>query len=715
MNIEVLVEIKASNLDKTFTYSVPKEMEKEIEIGKRVRVPFATRTLDGFIIAKNVESLYEVKDIIAVLDEFPVLNNEMLELGKYIKKKTFSTLTAAYQAMLPSGLKASIKNELKIKTNTYYQIINSDIKLTTMQNEFLDCLSSGIILKSEALKISASIPKTLLKKGVLKELEIEEYRLKDDFKVNNRFLELTLKQKQIANSILESKNQFSPFLLYGVTGSGKTEIYMNVIEEVLKDKKEVIVLVPEISLTPQIIAKFKARFKENIAILHSALSDGEKFDEWRKIYRKEVSIVIGARSAVFAPFTNLGLIIIDEEHSVTYKQDNNPKYSAIDVALKRAKTYNCPLILGSATPSVESYTRAKLDIYKLLTLSERVNLSMPTIETVDMRHEYKKKNFIFSDKLIEEIKNKTSKKEQTIIFLNRRGYSTVLTCNSCGNTFKCPNCDIPLTYHKEDKSLKCHYCDFTNRNYSTCQNCHSKDINYFGLGTQKVEEELIKLIPGIRVIRMDIDTTRKKGSHSKIITSFEDNEYDVLIGTQMISKGLDFKDVTLVGVINADASLNIPDFRSAERTFQLLSQVSGRSGRSDKLGNVIIQTFNKDHYSIEASINSNYDEFYNKEIAIRKQLNYPPFCDLILIKLKTPDYEEGLKMGEKIVYSLKNKNGKILGPSAANAFKINNVYNINILIKCKKIDEFKEELENIKKLYNSKKIIIDIEFNPQKI
>ena len=476
-------------------------------------------------------------------------------------------------------------------------------------------------------------------------------------------------------------------------------------------------LVPEISLTPQMVNVFKTRFKDSIAILHSGLSDGEKYDEWRKITRGKVSIVIGARSAIFAPFTNLGLIILDEEHSDTYKQENNPKYDTIDIALKRAKTYNCPVILGSATPSIESYTRASLGIYELVVLDKRINNSLPLVKIIDMRSEIKKGNSIFSKELLDDIKERLEKNEQVILFLNRRGYSTTVTCKECGHVLKCPNCDIPLTYHKNGNKMNCHYCNYTTYKPLSCPECKFKNISNYGLGTEKIEEEIKKIFSNYKTIRMDIDTTRRKGSHEKIINDFKNKKYDILIGTQMISKGLNFEDVTLVGILNADASLNMPDFRSAERTFNLINQVSGRAGRFEKQGKVIIQCFNTNHYSIVESSKNNYLDFYKEEMKIRKKLKYPPYYNICLIKIISSKYEELVNESSKIKDYLEKKiNSIILGPSLSNMPKINNKYYMQIIIKYKNLKQIYNEVKFIKNKYiSSKNLIIDIDFNPKKL
>lgn len=718
MFADVLVELKAKKIDKTFTYLIPDNLKDKVKVGIRVLVPFGSQKLEGFVLnieeTKNID--YKLKEIIDVVDNNPVLNEEMLELGKYISKKTLCNLINAYQTMLPAALKAHKNFNVNKKYISYIKLIDdSYIPKNDNQKEIIDILKKGITLKSELTKISVSSINTLLNKKVIEEIKEETYRLSDNNLYNDKKVILTEEQQNVVNTVLNNKDKFIPFLLHGVTGSGKTEVYMNIIESVLKDGKEVIVLVPEISLTPQMVNVFKSRFKNSIAILHSALSDGEKYDEWRKIERKEVSIVIGARSAIFAPLTNIGLIVLDEEHSDTYKQDNNPKYDAIDIAIKRAKNSNSPIILGSATPSIESYTRAKLGTYKLLELKNRVNKNMPLVKVIEMKEEIKKGYRILSKELIDDINDRLNKEEQVILLLNRRGYSTTITCKECGNTIKCPNCDIPLTYHKTGNKLNCHYCNYTTYKPLNCPECNSQNINSFGMGTEKLEEEVNKLFNS-KTIRMDIDTTRRKGSHEKIINDFRNKKYNILIGTQMISKGLDFDDVTLVGVINGDASLNIPDFRSGERTYSLLNQISGRSGRSSKPGKVIIQAFNKDHYSIEYASKNDYESFYKEDMNIRKKLKYPPYYNLCLIKLIGTDFnlinDEALKIKEYLI----DTDSIVLGPSLCNIPKINNKYYMQIIIKYKNIKEIYEKLKFIiEKSRSNYKVNIEIDLNPKKI
>lgn len=716
MIVEVLVEIKAWKIDKTFSYHVPSALEKEIAIGKRVLVPFQKRELEGFIINILNEVTYETKDIIKVIDENPVLNEELLELGKYISKKTLCNLISAYETMLPVALKAKNGTTINKRYQTYLEVNSIDIKLTPKQLEIVELIKQhGRVLKSS---IKSSVVSTLIKKNVLKEVSEEVYRLNNEEKVVDQKINLTSEQELVFNKIKENVNQFQPFLLFGVTGSGKTLVYIKIIEYVLHFNKEVIVLVPEISLTPQIVSRFKKKFGNLIAILHSGLSAGEKYDEWRKIERGEVKIVIGARSAIFAPFKNLGLIVIDEEHSDSYKQENNPKYSTIDIALWRAKYHNCCVVLGSATPSIESYVRAKNNIYTLLEMKNRYNNNFPDIHLINMRDSIKNGYKIISKELFDAINLRLERHEQTIILLNRRGYATNVTCHDCGYVVKCKYCDIPLTYHKSSNTLRCHYCGYALPLVKTCPVCKSKNIDYFGLGTQRLEEELNHMFKA-RIVRMDVDTTSKKGAHEKIIKDFLEQKYDILLGTQMIAKGLDFPNVTLVGVINGDATLNMPDFRSGERTFQLLNQIAGRSGRATKKGEVFIQAFNTDHYSIVLATKNDYETFAREELLIRKTLKYPPFYNLLIIKVLGKNEENVISECNKCVAYLNSnikENVYILGPAPAYIPKINNIYYYQITLKYKNTKDIIKEMHYLNKIYSNNKLVkIEIDFNPIKI
>lgn len=723
MTVEVLVELKAKKVDKTFTYLVPKDLEDKIKIGIRVLVPFKYQKLEGFVLKIENDKIYdyELKEIISIVDFDSVLNSEMLELGKYISKKTMSTLISCYQSMLPSALKAHKGFNVNKKYVTYLKLneIQEFSKLNETQNKIIDLIKDkGEIEKSVANNISVSSVNTLLKKNIIVSFDKEIYRINDSYEKKKCSIVLNEEQSNVVNNVISNLNTFKPYLLFGVTGSGKTEVYMHIIEKVISLNLEAIVLVPEISLTPQIVNNFKSRFGSDIAILHSRLSDGEKYDEWRKIEKKEVKIAIGARSAIFAPFTSLGIIIIDEEHSQNYKQENIPKYSAIDVAIFRAKKHNCPLILGSATPSIESYTRAITGVYELMTLKNRVNNKTLDIKLIDMKDEFKTGNNILSKILSDKINERLSKDEQVIILLNRRGYSTVLTCHNCGYTEKCPNCDIPLTYHKTSNTMRCHYCGYGNKKLTICPNCHSEDINSFGLGTQKLEEYLLENFSNARVVRMDVDTTTKKGSHERIIEDFKKHKYNILVGTQMISKGLDFPLVTLVGVLNGDTSLNIPDFRSGERTFQLLNQIAGRAGRGELSGEVIIQGFNLDHYSIKTACNNDYLSFYNEEMKLRKKLKYPPYYNICLIKMSGKDSDvlnlEANKVKRYLDTNLSN-NVEIFGPNFSSIPKINNIFYMQIMIKYKKTSEILKSLEYLNQKYLNNKINLEVDLNPIKI
>lgn len=717
MVCDCLVELAHVFIDKTFTYKIKEEDVDKIKIGMRVEVPFGSQLLEGFVlnIRENNEEI-SLKEVIRVIDNYPILNDELLKLGHFIKDNTMCTLTSAYQCMLPVALKAKAKVNFTPSYENYISLNNDfNQKLTKKQEEIVNIVKSKkIVKKSELDLISKSIVKTLIDKNILLVEKYEKYRFNIEKEEKSTY-KLNENQEKIYNEIISNLNNIT-YLLYGVTGSGKTNIYMEVIDKVIKNGKKALLLVPEISLTPQIIKRFTSKF-DNIACLHSGLSNTEKYDEWRKIKENKVDIVIGARSAIFAPLDNIGVIIIDEEHSSTYKQDNNPRYNAIDIAKERCKYHNCALILGSATPSLESYARAEKNVYKLLNLTTRYNNKLPKIEIIDMNNEFKKSNGYFSNKLLNELQEVVNRKEQAILFLNRRGYSSYITCKSCGNTLKCPNCDITLTYHKTSNMLRCHYCGYAEKKEDTCKCCHNKLIDY-GLGTEKVEEEITKLIKDSKVVRMDIDTTTKKNAHEKIIKDFASGKYNILIGTQMIAKGLDFPNVTLVGVINADISLNFPDFRSSENTFQLLNQVSGRSGRGEKEGKVLIQTYNKDHYAIKYSKDNNYLGFYKEEMQIRKKLKYPPYYYICEIKIISKDYNLASNNSIKISKYLKDvtKNVIVLGPSISNMFKINNKYHFGIIIKYKDINEIKKYVEKINTHYfNNKDIKVEIDFNPARL
>ena len=574
------------------------------------------------------------------------------------------------------------------------------------------------------LSISAATVKALVEKEILTEKDMEVYR--DPYE-NRTFartepLPLTEDQHKAIMPILGSieDRHHEVFLLYGVTGSGKTEIYLQSIQDVIEKGREAIVLVPEIALTPQMVNRFKGRFGNLVAVLHSGLSAGEKYDEWRKIQRKEVKVVVGARSAIFAPFENLGIIIIDEEHETSYKQEEMPRYHARDVAIERAQNNNCPVVLGSATPALETYARAQKGVYKLLSLPNRMNKrALPAVEIIDMREELRAGNrSMFSRKLFDLLKERIDRKEQSVLFLNKRGHSSFVMCRDCGYVMNCPNCDISLTYHKVKEQMKCHYCGFESYVPTQCPECSSDYIRYFGTGTQKVEDELGKILPEAKVIRMDVDTTGQKGAHERLLKEFHEGKADILLGTQMIAKGLDFPNITLVGVLSADTMLHLPDFRSSEKTFQLLTQVSGRAGRHELPGEVIIQTYTPEHYSVELAGTQDYDRFYNREMMMRKAHHYPPFYYLALVTISHEQLMTVVSATEKIVAYVRSRisnHAVVLGPAASPIPRINNRYRYHCLIKYKREPELNKTLKAILDQYQADPksgLLVSIDVNP---
>ncbi|MEQ6050628.1 primosomal protein N' [Lysinibacillus capsici] len=557
------------------------------------------------------------------------------------------------------------------------------------------CLHLGEIFTPQQIcdeaRVSISVLEAVIDKGAAQFIQEEVFRDPFTKEVSRTHaLQLTSEQQVALQAITTAMDQqiAQTFLLHGVTGSGKTEVYLQAIQKVLEEGKEAIMLVPEISLTPQMTERFRSRFGEMVAVMHSGLSVGEKYDEWRKIQQGKVKVVVGARSAIFAPFTNIGLIILDEEHESTYKQEDSPRYHARDVAIWRSEFHNCPIILGSATPALESFARAKKGVYKLLSLKHRaLHQALPTVFIADMREELRQGNrSMFSQSLIEAIRLRLEKKEQMVLFLNRRGYSSFVLCRDCGTVVQCPNCDISLTYHRTTEKLKCHYCGYEEHVPQICPQCQSDHIRYFGTGTQKVEEELYKLFPEARVLRMDVDTTKHKGAHEEILEIFGAGHADILLGTQMIAKGLDFPNITLVGVLSADTSLHLPDYRAAERTFQLLTQVSGRAGRHDKLGEVIIQTYTPEHYAIELARTQEYEPFYEREMFLRRRSNYPPYYFVALIQLSHEDVMMAAEYAGRVADWLRGNLSNqvaIIGPTTASIARLQNRYRYQCLIKYK--------------------------------
>ncbi len=725
MYANVIIEYGVKSLNKTFIYKVPDELKDKIKVGMKVYVPFGKSEVFGFVmeLQNNNDTGYDAKEIIRIDNEELVLNKELMDVGKHLSSITLCTLITAYQTMLPSSLKIKKQEHNYDKYDEYLTLTD---KLKAMEyickyprriaqiKAINNILEVGKLNKKE---VSSEVVKALEENGIIVIEKINKYRInKDSGKIVNKHL--TEDQESVYKSV--DFNKHDTYLLYGVTGSGKTEVYIKWIEKCIDEGKTAIMLVPEIGLTTQIAKRFYEAFGSDVAIFHSSLSEGEKYDEYLKILRGEVHVVVGTRSAVFVPLKNLGIIIIDEEDSSSYKQDNNPRYHAKDIAIYRGKYNNIPVVLGSATPTLESKARADKGIYKLLRLTNRVgNAKLPIIHVIDMEPEMKKRNMIFSEFLQNKIKEKLERREQIILLLNRRGFSTFITCSNCGYTYKCPSCDITLTFHKSTNNLICHYCGYQKKKDEVCPECHEESLNYYGLGTEKLEERIKEMYPSARVVRMDQDTTRNKGMHERIINDFKDYKYDILLGTQMISKGLDFPKVTLVGVINADASLNIPDYRSSEVTYSLLSQVAGRAGRSEIPGEVIIQTFNPDNYVIECVKNNNYDRFYLQEMQFRKNLKYPPYYYLVSIKVIGKIYEKTIENSQKVKKYLAdnlNKETIVLGPTTASVFKFNNEYRMQIIIKYKFDDKLMETLKDLDNIFSSNKDnYLEIDFNPLRI
>lgn len=716
MIASVLIEYSVKSLNKVFDYIIPSELIGKLKVGHKVIVPFSKNKVEGFVlnIHDNKENI-EYKSIIEIVESDFYLNSELLDLGKKLSNFLLCNLISCYQVMLPKALKASLKTQINRKYENWLTINkNVDIseyrinhKRSIKSLEILDKLQTGDELKRN---FSLSSVKKLISDNVICEYKKEINRNVLIDSSDKKDICLNEEQKNAFNEIINSNDL--KYLLYGVTGSGKTEVYIELIKYYLSLGKNAIVLVPEISLTPQIVSRFKNVFGDDIALFHSALSEGEKYDEYRKIMKGEVRVVVGARSAVFVPLNNIGIIIVDECQSQTYKQENTPKYNAIDVAFLRGEYHNAKVILGSATPLLEQYARAKKNVFHLINLKNRVSGLVPTYEIVDMERESKKHNYIISEKLDIEINRCLSKNEQVILLLNRRGYSTFLSCTNCGYVYTCPNCDISLIYHKSSNSFSCHYCGFRCVKSDMCPKCGESAIKDLGLGTEKLESIVSKKY-GVSVLRMDADTTSTKNAHQKLIKEFSSQKYKILVGTQMISKGLNFENVSLVGIINPDSSLSIPDFRSSERTYELLSQTSGRVGRFNLPGKVIIQTYNPTNYVYQNVIKNDYELFFNCEMNYRKKLSYPPYYYICNITVISNEFNNSSNIANKVKKYLDSNLDDsyiVLGPSVASIVKLNGKYRFNILIKYKKDEKLRCVLNDINK-FDFKNTTIDINLN----
>jgi primosomal protein N' (replication factor Y) (superfamily II helicase) len=648
MIAEVIVDVQASEVDKIFDYNLPTDLN--IDVGSRVFVPFGSRIIEGYIVSVKPTSILpkaKIKNVIKACDPYPIISAEMLELASFMKQQYNLKMVDILRLFLPSSMrlnkvKAVIKEDVFIAKNVdIKQVLNTIKANATKQRQLIEYLNG----KKQADKIllnkkfGSSVVNKFLKIGVLQSESYEVKRipqanLKTSFKHD---VALTKEQKECVKAVTEANSQ--TFLLHGVTGSGKTEVYMQVISQVLKQNKTAIMLVPEISLTPQMLKNFRERFGQLVAIIHSGLSDGERYDEWRRIKEGDAKIVIGARSAIFAPIKDLGVVIIDEEHDSSYYSESNPRYFTHDIAKFRAKFNNCSLILGSATPSVESYHFAKQNEYKLLELPFRVNKrEMPTLKIVDMQAELMLGNTsMFSSELKHELESTIEQNNQAMIFINRRGFSSFLRCTECGYVPKCTECDVSLVYHKHDEQLKCHFCNKRYAVLNKCPECGGTKLREGGVGTQKIVEELKTVFPHVKILRMDNDTTSNKNAHSRILSEFANTKPSILVGTQMIAKGHDFPSVTLVGIIDADLSLHFSDYRATERTFQLITQVAGRAGRDNKTGKVILQTYTPKHYVYNFAKNYDYKAFFEKEINLRRTTNFPPYAKIVRVLVSGED------------------------------------------------------------------------------
>lgn len=619
-----------------------------------------------------------------------------LEVVYHVKDRAKAKLVGVVTSLVDEQNYTQFK--AKVRKNAHKQLELLEFLYQNPHQSFLQT-------KLQAdLQVSLNQLKKAAQQGWLKLAQQERYRdpYGDKTLQVTTPKQLTPEQQRAVEQIdqaITAKNA-TTFLLEGVTGSGKTEVYLQAIAHALSQGRSALMLVPEISLTPQMVQRVKERFGKDVAMLHSALSDGERYDEWRRIERKEAKVVVGARSAIFAPLDDLGLIIIDEEHEASYKQEDMPRYQARDVALWRGKYHNCPVVLGSATPDLATRARAQKGVYQQLNLTKRINgSSLPQVTLVDMREAVKTAPTPdFSQILLDQITERLARKEQVVLMLNRRGYSSFVLCRDCGFVLKCPNCDVSLTLHMDTHLMKCHYCGHEEAIPNRCPSCDSKKIRYYGTGTQKVQAELEKLLPEARILRMDVDTTRKKGAHERLLAKFGAHEADILLGTQMIAKGLDFPDVTLVGVLNADTSLSLPDYRSSERTFQLLTQVSGRAGRADKTGQVVIQTYNPEHYAIQLACRQDYEQFFFYEMNLRHLNNYPPYYYTIKITVSAKSEAEAAKESFAIKKGLDqclSPQALVLGPTPSSILKIKNRFYYQLVIKYKQEPALEKYLQDL--------------------
>lgn len=784
----VAVENTTYSFDKIFDYAVDKSLITDVEIGKRVMVPFGSgnRKRQALITELKNGDTSKLKSIISVLDKESVLTEEMVKLAVFMKDRYFCTYYDAVKTMLPAGInynistmytavkdkdteglgideqqiynylltqKKPVKSDtlsqtLGIKADVFDELVKkgflrksdeafrkvgdavlkmvavnddadlSEVKLSEKQNRVLETLQTAGTASVKEIcyytGVTSSVVDTLVKKNLAYYYEDEIFRNDTNNSIiENKEIILTEQQDLAYQNLLKDYNNDTAkvSLLFGITGSGKTSVFLKLIERVVEDDKGVIVMVPEISLTPQFINIFKSKFGDDVAVFHSGLSLGERLDEYKRVLRGIAKIAIGTRSASFAPFNNLGLIIMDEEQEHTYKSESSPRYQARDIAKFRAAEHNALLLLSSATPDIESYYNAQTGRYSFNKLSKRYGKAiLPDVRIVDMNEEVAEGNTtLFSKELLTRLEDNISKGEQSILLLNRRGHNTFAVCSNCRETVTCPHCSISLTYHSANNKLMCHYCGYSMNFVSECPSCHSKSLRFGGAGTQKIEQQLIDLLPEARVLRLDADSTMRKSSHERYLNAFSNGDYDILIGTQMVAKGLDFPKVTLVGVLNPDSMLYADDYRSYERTFSLLTQVVGRSGRGDKKGIALIQTFTPENNVISMAAAQDYERFYNNEIKIRQAMLYPPFADICMVGFVSDNHISVLKSSNDFMKRLVEKAKasysdiplRVLGPSPASIAKVSNKYRFKLIVKCRNNRRFRKLLSETLLEYNS--------------
>lgn len=697
---QVIVDVAHGNVDKVFDYGIPEHMIHEVLPGTRVYVPFVNRTIEGFVL--NITSQTEIetsriRPVKELIESTPMITPALLTLVTWMTKRYHCWKVEALRLLLPTEMRRGKIRPRNVRMVTFLQ--DGDVSRAPRQAAVLQRLKSegtmALSLLAELEEGATSAVAALCAKGFVKVFEVEQMRapyrtLPENINCGPKLMpEQEIVLREVQKGLKAGGGQY---LLHGITGSGKTEIYFEAIQSVLQSEKTAILLVPEISLTPQMVERFRERFGAQAAVLHSRLSAGERYDEWRRLQTGQAKVAIGARSAVFAPVQNVGIIIIDEEHEQSYKSETSPRYDAVEVAAFRSRSEGAALLLGSATPSIERYYQATNGGLQHLELPSRIlGRSLPTVEIVDMREELARGNrTIFSHLLFERMSQCIQKGEQMLLFLNRRGYSTFVSCRSCGYVVQCEHCDVSMTSHIGGRVMRCHYCDAQAEVPMVCPKCGLPHIRHFGTGTEKVQMELEKLFPDITTLRMDNDTTRKKDAHLQIFSDFKQGRAQVLIGTQMIAKGLDFSEVTLVGVIAADTSLFLPDFRSAEKTFQLITQVAGRAGRADKPGKVVVQTYAPNHYAVECATAQDYKAFYDIEIANRKQSEYPPFADFIRFLFVGEDEKELLHFAANLRRFIQERlkddatwlqNLLFMGDSLAPISRIKGKYRAQVLIK----------------------------------